>query len=377
MTIELWAPMGFVEPSGIGDRARQLEADGWDGMKVFDTQCLFAETTVMMTAAALATERLQLSISTSNPVTRHPAVAAASIATLAAVAGDRVFFGVGRGDSALAYIGGAPAPVALFERYVAAVRRYLHGESVSFESISEWRLTKDVSTIDLGETPEHSRLNWLAADAVAPPIEIFATGPRVLGVAGRWADRVSLGLGADARRLEWAIATAQAARADAGLDPATLSAAAVISIGVSDDLDRARGAVANMVASAARFAVISGPVVGPTSEAQREVYHGIRRSYDMNQHGGHGAQVQCLTDDFIDTFAIVGTPERCIERILELHYLGIDSFMLAPPLGDADAGDIEDGYRRVTEEVLPGVREATRDCTTAASPERAGIRAQG
>lgn len=351
--------MGAVRPEDMATRARQVEADGWDGMKIFDTQCLYGEAAVMMTAAALATERLQLSISTSNPATRHPAVAAAAIASLAAIAGPRVSYGIGRGDSSLAYVGGAPASVALFERYVEAVRRYLHGEPVTFESIAPWRLTKDVATITLGHAPADSRLTWLDPAAVPPPIEIFATGPRVLAVAGRWADRVSLGLGADVPRVSWAIGTARDARRDAGLPPGTLSTAAVISVGVSDDIVRARRSVANMVASAARFAVISGTVAGPVSAEQRQVYEAIGQSYDMNKHGGHGSQVGELTDDFIDAFAIVGPPPRCVERIVELHEAGVDSFMLAPPLGDADADDIRRGYERLVHEVLPAVRAAT------------------
>jgi 5,10-methylenetetrahydromethanopterin reductase len=360
MTVELWIPMGFVPPQGLAERARQVEGDGWDGMKIFDTQCLHAETMVMMTAAAVATDRLQLSISASNPVTRHPSVAASAIAAVTAIAGDRVFYGIGRGDSSLAYVGGAPAPVPLFERYVATVRRYLHGEPVSMESIRDWRLTSDVSSIPLGHAPGDSRLTWLDPAAKPPPIEVYATGPRVLGVAGRWADRVALGVGAEARRLRWAIDTARAARADAGLDPATLSMAAIVPIGVADDIRRARRSVANMVASSARFAVMNGRVAGPVTESQRHVYEAIGRCYDMSRHGGYGSQVDQLTDEFIDTHAIVGPPERCIDRILELADLGMDAFMLAPPQGDASEDDRRDGYRRVVDEVIPGVRAATR-----------------
>jgi 5,10-methylenetetrahydromethanopterin reductase len=356
MTPELWMPMGAVRPEDIADRARRAEADGWDGLKVFDTQCLYGDAFVMTTAAALATERLRLSLSTSNPVTRHPAVAAAAIASVAAIAGPRVYYGIGRGDSALAYVGGTPASVDMFERYVTAVRAYLSGESVPFEMIAEWRLTDDVARMRLAHAPEASSLRWLDPAAPRVPIEVYATGPRVLAVAGRLADRVALGLGADVERLRWAIDLARGARAGAGLDPRTLSFSAIVPTGVADDADRARRSVANMVASAARFAVISGTVVGPVTDAQRRVYEAIGASYDMNRHGGLGEQVDALTDDFVDTYAIVGPPARCAERILELAELGIDAMMLAPPQGDADEDDIRDGYRMLVDEVMPRVR---------------------
>jgi 5,10-methylenetetrahydromethanopterin reductase len=359
MTLELWMPMGTVRPEEIGARARRAEADGWDGLKVFDTQCLYGDAFVMATAAALATERLRLSLSTSNPVTRHPAVAASAIASVAAIAGPRVFYGIGRGDSALAYVGGAPASVPMFERYVTAVRRYLHGEPVAFDDLREWRLSADVATLRLGHAPDASSLRWLDPAAPPVPIEVYATGPRVLGVAGRRADRVALGLGADVDRIRWAIDMARTARAEAGLDPRALSFSAIAPTGVADDLDRARRSVANMVASSARFAVINGTVVGPVTAEHRAVYDAIGSAYDMEHHGGLGPQADVLTDDFIDANAIVGPPSRCVERILELAELGIDAVMLAPPQGDADAADIRDGYRLLVDRVFPAVRVAT------------------
>ena len=196
---------------------------------------------------------------------------------------------------------------------------------------------------------------WTAS-AAPVPIEVYATGPRVLAVGGRQADRIALGLGADVGRLRWAIETARAARRETGLDPATLSFSAIVPTGVSHDLKRARRSVANMVASSARFAVISGPVVGPVDHSQQKVYDAIRASYDMDQHGGDGAQVKALTDDFVDRYAIVGPPGRCVERIQQLHELGIDAMMLAPPQGDADPEDIREGYRLLVDEVFVGVR---------------------
>lgn len=358
--VEFWLPMGFVAPQGIAARARQVEADGWDGLKVFDSQCLFGDPFVMAAAAAGATTTLRLSLSTSNPVTRHPSVSAAAIASVAAIAGPRVHYGIGRGDSALAYVGGAPAPVAMFEAYVTAVRRYLHGMPVAFDDLDRWRLTASVDAIHLGNAPRESSLHWLDPAAPPVPIELYATGPRVLAVGGRCADRVALGLGGDVARLRWAMETARAARAEAGLDPSTLSFSAIVPVGVADDLDRARRSVGNMVASEARFTVINGSVAGPVTDGQRKVYEAIGAAYDMEQHGGQGAQVRALTDEFVDEFAVVGPPSRCTERIVELVEPGIDAVMLSPPVGDVGEGlgdqDVRSGYELLVEQVLPAAR---------------------
>jgi 5,10-methylenetetrahydromethanopterin reductase len=356
--IELWMPMGWTRPDEMAAMAERGEADGWDGLMVSDTQCLQADPFVMMTLAAVATERLKLSIAASNPVTRHPAVAACAAASVAAVAGERIFYGLGRGDSALAYTGGAPASVALFERYVEAVGRYLRGEPVPFESIAPWRLSADVATLELGDGPTTSSIGWRGPDDAAVPVHVFATGPKVIGVGGRHADRISFGIGADAARVGWAMDVAQTAAKEVGRDPSTLSLGTITPIGIGDDMGRARRSIANMVASEGRFSVMTGRAVGPTSDEQRQVFEAIAASYDMNHHGGSGAQVDVLTDDFIDGFAIVGPPSRCIERIVELAELGIDHLMLASPMHDADPEDKRIGYQRLIEEVIPGVRSA-------------------
>jgi 5,10-methylenetetrahydromethanopterin reductase len=348
--------MGAFTAGTIGDRARQIEDDGWDGMRIADTQCIYHDAFVMMTTAVLATARLKFSFATSNPVTRHPAVAASAMAGIAELAGPRILYGIGRGDSALAYIGGAPASLDLFERYLAVVRSYLSGEEVPFDLIRDWRLSRDVATIKLSHAPEKSRLRYLKPGTTPIPIEVFATGPKVLAIGGRRGDRVALGLGGDIERLRWAIDIARAARAEAGLDPATLSFSSVVPTGVARDIDRARRSIANMVSSASRFAIINGSIVGPVSAAQREIFERIAKTYDMKNHGGTGEQTEVLTPEYIDSYAIVGPPDQCVERILQLIDLGIDALMLAPPQGDADPEDIRSGYELLVKEVIPAVR---------------------
>jgi 5,10-methylenetetrahydromethanopterin reductase len=299
---------------------------------------------------------LKVTTAASNPLTRHPSVIASAVASVAAIAPGRVLLGIGRGDSALAYIGGAPASVDVFERYVDAVRRYLNGQPVSFDALRDWSFERGLATIQLGVAPSVSELRWLDPAVPAVPVQVFATGPRVISVGGRLADRVTFGLGADVVRLQWAVDLARVARADAGGDPTTLSLGSAIPIGVADDMDRARRSVANMVASEARFSVMSGRVVGPMLDANRRIYESIGLAYDMNKHGGSGTQVDVLTDEFIDEFAIVGPPSRCVERILELVELGLDHLMLAPPQGDAAQEDQAQGYRRLVDDVLPNLR---------------------
>ena len=92
--------------------AQRAEADGFDGWFVVDSQNLAGDCYVALAQAAAATERIQLGTGVTNPFTRHPAVTASAIASVHAASGGRAVLGIGRGDSALAHLGLAPAPVA-------------------------------------------------------------------------------------------------------------------------------------------------------------------------------------------------------------------------------------------------------------------------
>jgi len=84
----------------------------------------------------------------------------------------------------------------------------------------------------------------------------------------------------------------------------------------------------------------------------------------MSKHGERGAQIDALTDEFIDSHAIVGPPEHCVERILELMDLGVEAMMVAPRQSDSGEAEIREGQRRVVEEVLPAVRTPIARCAT-------------
>jgi 5,10-methylenetetrahydromethanopterin reductase len=64
-----------------------------------------------------------------------------------------------------------------------------------------------------------------------------------------------------------------------------------------------------------------------------------------------------LTDDFVDRFAIVGPPDRCIERLRSLAALGLDKVAIRGGARGAAADDIAVSKQLVTREVLPGMRQ--------------------
>src|SRR4029450_10132983 len=102
--------------------ARLAEDVGFELVGVADSQSVFREMYATMARCAQATRRVRIGPSVTNPITRHPAVAASGIATVDEIAPGRAFFGIGSGDSAILNLAERPATLADMRAYVAAVR---------------------------------------------------------------------------------------------------------------------------------------------------------------------------------------------------------------------------------------------------------------
>jgi 5,10-methylenetetrahydromethanopterin reductase len=352
--VTLWTP-GIPFPQLAAPQAQWAEAAGYDGLLFVDSQNLAPDTYVGLALAAQASTRLQLGTGVTNPFTRHPAVTASAIATVQSISDGRAVLGIGRGDSALAYLGLAPAPVAVLEHYLTRLQSYLRGEEVAVEADGDVRAIAD-GRLPLRVAPA-SRIEWLGA-LPKVPVDVAATGPRVIALAARLAERVTFAVGADVGRVKWAIESARAARADAGLDPDDISFGAYVNVVAHPEPRVARELATPALFSFARFSAMHGTATGPLGEADRALLERIAPSYDMTRHvRRQDAQADILTDDFVDRFGVVGPPARCIERLQELVALGLDRLVIIGPGFDvADAGARGEATRCFNDEVAPALR---------------------
>ena len=110
-----------------------LEEVGLDVIGLGDSQNLWGDLYVSLTVAAMHTTTARLGPMVTNPLTRHPAVAAGAMASLQQVSDGRMFFGIGTGDSATTNLGRRPATVAHFEAYCRAVQGLGAGEEVEWD----------------------------------------------------------------------------------------------------------------------------------------------------------------------------------------------------------------------------------------------------
>jgi 5,10-methylenetetrahydromethanopterin reductase len=185
---------------------------------------------------------------------------------------------------------------------------------------------------------------------------VLATGPKVIRIAARTAERITFSVGADPDRLRWAIETAKAEMERIGRDPAEVSFGAMAVMMTHRDIEVSRRLASRSVASMARFAIMNKKIVGPVSDSQRDVLERIASVYDMRTHGEGGAHAAVLNDRFIDEFALVGPPDRCLERLEGIRDMGYDRMWLTTPMGQGDLGD--ESYQLSVAEVVPRLRSA-------------------
>jgi 5,10-methylenetetrahydromethanopterin reductase len=317
--------------------AEMAERDGWDGIAYTDSQNLGGDTFAALGVAAQVTSRIRLATGATNPATRHPAVVASAIATIQAESGGRAVLGIARGDSALAYLGRPPMPFEQFAVALEQIQAYLRGDAVDCDGFP-------------------SRLMWLAqADVAKVPMAVAATGPRVIRLAARLAERITFSVGADPERLRTVISLARAAPRSDGLPPLQLGA--YVNAVAHPDVRRARELVRGRLGVYARFSSMDRGVLASLAPRDRSVTEQLAVNYDMHGHAASGARHETtLTDEFVDRFGIVGPSEHVAERLRELIDLGLNHFVVVGHGRDVTPEILAESSQRFTHEVVPRLR---------------------
>jgi 5,10-methylenetetrahydromethanopterin reductase len=356
--MEFWT-LSATTAATAGQQAAAAERDGWDGMLVPDAQSLMSDAYVSLTAAAIATSTLKFGTGVTNPFTRHPAVAASAFAALQELSQGRAVLGVGRGDNSLAHLGLAPASPEFFKRYLDRLQRYLRGEPVRFDDGDRAGM-QSVDRLPNAGVPEHSVLRWLNRSLPKVPVDVAASGPKVIRLAAVLADRLTFALGADPERLEWAVTTARDARERAGLDPASLTFGAYVNVVAHPDPDVAVKLAAIGVTTFSRFSAMHGKVTSPMRSDDTVEVERLVSAYDLGHHGDPTADHRtAVSDEYISRFGIAGPVEHCISRLREIQRIGVDRVVILE-LGSPDDQRLIDSRAAMLGEIMPALRATTR-----------------
>jgi 5,10-methylenetetrahydromethanopterin reductase len=347
--LEIWLAGVHV----LGNAAaygQAAEEEGVDGISFGDTQNIAADPFAGLCLAAARTERLGLMVGVTNPLTRVPAVTAGAIATVQAESGGRAVLGLGRGDSSLGHLGRGPATVGVTEQFARQVQAYLRGEIVEIDG-------------------HPSQIPWiLRLDQPKVPLDIAATGPRMLALGARTAERLTVNVGALPERVAWAVDIARQVRTEAAVVD-DLSFGAYLVVAAHPDVRVARDLARGPIAPYAHFSGMPGAPTAKLNDQDRAVIEAVTADYGLSGHTtqhpsesvrlGHQEpeHLKHLDDRFIDRFGVVGTPEHCVARLRELADLGLDRVLLVEGRDPSAPQQQRAAHRCLVDEVLPALKQ--------------------
>ena len=310
-----------IERVAFETQVRRLEELGFAGIAIPDSQSLFPDLYVHLAVMAMATERAVLWPATTNPLTRHPVVAAGAISTIDQLAGNgpdgagRVWFNLGSGDSAIYNLGMRGARLAELRTYITVLHElYATGES-------QWE-------------GNPIRLKWPTRKV---PIYLTAEGPKTLQLAGEVADGVLVGNGLQPDIVADALENIAIGARRAGRDPADVDVWWFVKWNMDDDRQRAiHEARMTLTASANhafRFTLEGKHIPDEFHEPILE----LQRRYVFAEHETLGSEMANaliveelgLTEYLAERFMICGPEQDFVDKLTMLSDLGVNKVLMA------------------------------------------------
>lgn len=318
----------------VVEMAKLAEGFGFTHGWTFDSHVLWQEPFVIYSQILAATERMVVGPMVTNPGTRDWTVLASLFATLNEMFGDRTICGMGRGDSALRYIGRKPTTLVTMVEAMEVIKDLVEGKEVSYNDTL-------------------IRFPWIEGEGWNLPMWVAGYGPKALKTIGRHADGFILQL-ADPQVLEWTMDAVRAAAEDVGRNPDDIKICVVAPAYVGDDIEHQReqlrwfgGMVGNHVADMVkRYGEDESKVPKALSD-----YIMAREGYDYDHHGRSGnPSTDFVPDEIVDRFCVLGTADDHVEKLRLLKDMGVDQFGIYLMHDDQEAT-----LRAYGESVIPAV----------------------
>ncbi len=297
--------------SRVLELAERAAGNGFGYGWTFDSHVLWQEPFVIYSRMLAETEDMIVGPLVTNPGTRDWTVLASLFATLNDMYGGRTICGMGRGDSALRYIGRKPTTLATMEEAIEVVKGLVAGREVDYRGYPV-------------------RIPWVG-DGWDLPMYVAGYGPKALDLIGRKADGFVLQL-ADPQILEWTLSSVRESAGAAGRDPAEVkvlvAAPAYVGDNLEDQRDQLRwfgGMVGNHVVDLVnRYGEDETKVPKALSD-----YIRARKAYDYAHHGRAGnPSTNFVSDDIVDRFCVLGPAADHIAKLSELRDIGCDQFAI-------------------------------------------------
>jgi 5,10-methylenetetrahydromethanopterin reductase len=299
------------------DLIEGIEAAGFDGVGVLDSQLIARDTFITLAQAATHTSKLQLFPAVTNPFTRHPSVLASAIQTVEEMAPGRVKFVIGTGFTSATTIGRKAATLAEMRACIGNVKALLAGETV------EWNGTP-------------GRLGFASGRPV--PVLMAGSGPKAIATAGEVADGAVLMVGFNRTLVQRALEQLDAGARRSGRRLEDLEIIWAVRTGTAATMDEARRQARP---TAVHWAIRwdgQWPERAGIRTPKLEVPDAVRNIYpDLSHAEDWEAAIEAtsfvsdeLVAELCDALGLVGTPEYCADRIAEMTKLGVRNIYLMP-----------------------------------------------
>ena len=305
------ALQGIDPPSAFVDKVNEIEALGFDNLWLTDSSLHTRDCYSYLTLAATVSTRLVLGSAVTNPLSRHPGITAAALATVDEVSDGRAILGIGAGDRPLRALGLRTSSVATLEATVDVIRRLWRGEELTEEAAS-FRFRA-------------AHLRFQPRPDI--PIYVSASGPRTLELAGRVADGVILLIGLFPEAVAWALSHIDRGAQAAGRPRPHI---AVFAYGaIDEDESRALEAARPIAAWFPQTA----PHVCELAGVPASIVDDVRRLYSGGEFQEASAAASLMPDDFVRRVALAGNRAQATASIEQVLGAGADSVHVFP-LGD-------------------------------------------
>ena len=331
--------LDWCSPRRFAADAKRAEDLGWDWALIPASSLRLRDPYVNLAFAAEATSRIGLGVLLDNPVVRHPAVLASSMATVAELAPARTLLCLGVGDTAVRLVGARPARVAELEADTVLVRRLLAGEAV------------DVGAQRPAQLPF----------ARPVPVWIAAGGPKTLRMAGRVADGVFIRVGLHPANLRRAYEEVCRGAREAGRNPAQVHIGLIFHVVLEEEPRRAALIARSMAAGYYEYSPMLFDAPGfrwngtPLHELKHRVWPDFHHHDDLE---ASGRLVEFLPDEVADAFAAHGTAPQVAAQLGAALEAGVpcDILVAHPMPTPVPGGPRPDYMERFAAEVMPALR---------------------
>ena len=298
-------------PAQFAEDAARLERLGWDYGFIPSSPLLVQDPYVMLAHALARTHTIRLGTLIENPVMRHPAVIAGSVATVDRLDPGRTLLGMGVGDTAVRLMGRRPATVATLEAAIRTIKVLNAGEQVRVRA------------------PRPAVLRH----AAPVPVWVATQGPKTLRMAGRVADGVFIRVGVHETNLRHAVEAVHAGAIESGRDPGHVRIGCVFHTIVEEDSERA-GRIGR--ATAAGYYEYSPDLfhnIGldwPGEDVvslKRRVWPDFHHARDLESAG---RIVSFLPDEAVAAFALHGSFEAITDQLRNILGFGLPIEVVVP-----------------------------------------------